>query len=90
MLESDIRMVAYGLWEKEGRPEGRDREHWLRAVEMLRLRGSRTFTFAESRILRENGREVPDVRPGTLMHRAREASALRTHQTPRPEMTLSR
>lgn len=29
--EEEIRRVAYGLWEKEGRPEGRDMELWLRA-----------------------------------------------------------
>jgi Protein of unknown function (DUF2934) len=27
----EIEMRAYGLWEQEGRPEGRALEHWLRA-----------------------------------------------------------
>ena len=22
---------AYAIWEQEGRPDGKDREHWLRA-----------------------------------------------------------
>jgi DUF2934 family protein len=26
-----IREAAYFLWESEGRPEGRELEHWLRA-----------------------------------------------------------
>ncbi len=26
-----IRELAYGLWEKEGYPDGRDEEFWLRA-----------------------------------------------------------
>lgn len=30
-LEERIRRRAYDLWEKEGRPDGRDREHWLQA-----------------------------------------------------------
>jgi hypothetical protein len=30
--EHAIREAAYGLWEREGRPEGRALEHWLRAT----------------------------------------------------------
>ena len=30
-LMARIRQRAYELWEDEGRPEGRDRIHWLRA-----------------------------------------------------------
>ena len=26
-----VRSRAYELWEKEGRPEGKDKEHWSRA-----------------------------------------------------------
>jgi hypothetical protein len=29
--EQAIRERAYAIWEEEGRPDGRDREHWLRA-----------------------------------------------------------
>jgi hypothetical protein len=29
--EDGIRRRAYEIWEAEGRPEGRDREHWARA-----------------------------------------------------------
>lgn len=27
---------AYGIWEQEGRPEGREIEHWLRAEAEIR------------------------------------------------------
>ena len=27
-----IRETAYYLWEREGRPHGRDRDHWLQAA----------------------------------------------------------
>lgn len=27
---------AYGIWEQEGRPEGREIEHWLRAEAEMR------------------------------------------------------
>lgn len=29
--EQTIRERAYAIWEEEGRPEGREREHWARA-----------------------------------------------------------
>ncbi|PDV85505.1 hypothetical protein CO652_26005 [Rhizobium sp. H4] len=29
--EDEIRKRAYSLWEKEGRPEGKHRDHWTRA-----------------------------------------------------------
>ena len=30
--EERIRERAHGLWEQDGRPEGREKEHWERAV----------------------------------------------------------
>jgi hypothetical protein len=34
--EDAIRQRAYHIWEREGRPQGRDFEHWVRAqVELL-------------------------------------------------------
>ena len=32
VLEETIRSRAYEIWEEEGRPSGRDVEHWIRAV----------------------------------------------------------
>lgn len=29
--EDTIRHRAYAIWEREGRPHGRDRDHWLQA-----------------------------------------------------------
>ena len=34
--ESEIRMAAYQMWEKAGRPPGRDLQFWLDAEEQLR------------------------------------------------------
>ncbi len=31
----EIRREAYYRWEREGRPEGRDQEHWLEAEQAL-------------------------------------------------------
>lgn len=33
--EERIREIAYGFWLEDGQPQGRDEEHWLRAVEAL-------------------------------------------------------
>lgn len=30
--EHKIRQRAYGIWEEEGHPHGREQEHWHRAV----------------------------------------------------------
>lgn len=35
MDEAQIRETAYLFWLEEGQPQGRDQEHWLRAVEVL-------------------------------------------------------
>ena len=33
--EEQIRELAYSIWEKEGRPQGKDIEHYFRAKEIL-------------------------------------------------------
>ena len=33
--EEEISARAYEIWEAEGRPEGRDKEHWFRASELV-------------------------------------------------------
>jgi hypothetical protein len=32
-----IAALAYSIWEQEGRPAGRDVEHWLQAEAQLRM-----------------------------------------------------
>lgn len=39
-----VAMRAYLLWEKEGRPEGRDFEHWLQAEAELKAFGKGPVT----------------------------------------------
>jgi Protein of unknown function (DUF2934) len=36
----EIAAVAHCIWEHEGRPEGRDLEHWLKAETQIRLNRS--------------------------------------------------
>jgi hypothetical protein len=35
-LEQEIREYAYQLWEEQGRPHGREIEHWLKAERSVR------------------------------------------------------
>src|SRR4030042_4053423 len=37
--EEQIRGLAYAIWEKEGRPAGRDMEHYFRAERILSVKG---------------------------------------------------
>jgi hypothetical protein len=34
--ESDVAKAAYYIWEREGRPSGRELDHWLRAENDVR------------------------------------------------------
>jgi hypothetical protein len=43
-----IREIAYGLWEKEGEPEGRNDEFWLRAEAILDQEDTLPETPAEA------------------------------------------
>jgi hypothetical protein len=36
LAHEDIAAVAYEIWLGEGRPPGRDREHWFAAIDWLR------------------------------------------------------
>ncbi len=36
--EEEIRLIAYQIWEEEGRPQGRDVENWLKAEATWRER----------------------------------------------------
>lgn len=29
--EQEVQQIAYHIWEREGHPQGRDLEHWLKA-----------------------------------------------------------
>ena len=40
----EISRVAKAIWEEEGRPEGCDHDHWMRARRMLEERGAEAGT----------------------------------------------
>jgi len=56
-FEQAVRETAYFLWESDGRPQGREKEYWFRALERsLRQRGS-------DRELRDNAPPPRDDTP---------------------------
>ena len=40
-MQEFIRNIAYTIWERDGRPDGKDLDHWFRAEPVIRcsLRG---------------------------------------------------
>ncbi len=38
-IETLIRERAYAIWEREGRPEGRERQHWEQAAREILAAG---------------------------------------------------
>jgi hypothetical protein len=58
-----IRLIAYAIWEEEGRPEGRAEEHWYKACELVDAEAVMTAPAAET----------PD--PDWLVRAAAEAAA---------------
>jgi hypothetical protein len=57
-MESDlieaIRRRAYEIWESEGRPEGRDHIHWLRAEAEFREKLAAAISGSRKASLRED------------------------------------
>lgn len=54
-LEHDtVAFCAYMLWDNEGRPAGRDKEHWLKAEAYLRETLARNGKNHHSAVVREN------------------------------------
>lgn len=43
-FESRVRQRAHEIWERDGRPQGRDREHWAQAEAELRAEERKSAT----------------------------------------------
>lgn len=48
-IEERIRSRAYELWEAEGRPEGREVDHWLQAAQEVAAERETTAVGAATR-----------------------------------------
>jgi hypothetical protein len=62
--KDDIARVAYAIWEAEGRPEGCDHEHWMRAKTVIE-EGRAEVEFPESAAPGDQDDRAPrPVQPG--------------------------
>lgn len=59
----EIAQRAYEIWEREGKPVGKDEEHWLLAEEELRQQGLKS----------QKGRKITSEDPAMLKAPRRKA-----------------
>ena len=52
----DISKRAFEIWEQQGKPEGKEQEHWLQAEEELRTEG----------LKKQKGRKINSRDPAML------------------------
>lgn len=66
--EEEISARAYAIWEAEGRPEGRDREHWFRAKAEAEAGGEDSPSSSvgeDPDYVRPAGRKTMDMPPAS-------------------------
>ena len=68
---ADVAACAYLIWEKEGRPHGRDAEHWFQAETLLRAMRA-TEAAAQKSVQAAQATRKPATAP--RKHKARRAA----------------
>jgi hypothetical protein len=64
--EEQIRELAYSIWEQEGRPDGKDMDHYMRARQILEAREAEKAAFKTPAVVRESLPSKPlPTRPRT-------------------------
>jgi hypothetical protein len=58
--EERIRLIAYSIWESEGRPEGKSEVHWLRACELVDSAEATAGETLEPKWLQRNEADAPE------------------------------
>lgn len=69
MKTSDVEQLAYELWEKDGRPHGRDQEYYFEAERLMALRSS-NGALAEAPAKKRTTRAASD-KPKTVGTRSK-------------------
>jgi hypothetical protein len=65
---ADVAACAYMIWEKDGRPHGRDAEHWFQAETLLRA-----MRAAETGAAKEAAKAAPPTSKPAAIPRKRAA-----------------
>jgi hypothetical protein len=76
MPQDFIRKIAYAIWEKEGRPDGKDLDHWFRATAIFRS----TPPYSSVADLFEAGRERRSASSSTARSRVEPRRATSCHK----------
>ncbi len=63
-IQDAIRKRSYLIWEREGRPEGRNLEHWLKAEAELRVEREARPKAARAKRAAAKPASVAVKRPG--------------------------
>ncbi len=79
VTEQQIKDLAYAIWEKEGRPEGKDLEHYFQARQILEERqesslielasSTKAKSPQRSQPPQQSSPSVADVQSGQYHHR---------------------
>lgn len=70
---ADVAACAYMIWEKEGKPHGRDAEHWFQAETLLRVMRA-TEAEAVAREAAKAATPAGKPAPATRKRRAKRAA----------------
>jgi len=70
---ADVAACAYMIWEKEGKPHGRDAEHWFQAETLLRVMRA-TEAEAVAREAAKAATPAGKPAPATRRRRAKRAA----------------
>ena len=63
--EQKVRDAAYAIWEAEGRPEGRDADHWRLAEERVTFDAKTSKSRSgPARTAPKGGEKKPPAKPG--------------------------
>jgi Protein of unknown function (DUF2934) len=65
----DVAACAYLIWEKEGRPHGRDVEHWMQAETLLRA-----IRAAEAKAERKPAKNAASANTSAMVANKRKAT----------------
>jgi hypothetical protein len=63
IAEESVRIAAYYIWEKEGRPDGEDLRHWYLAIAELSPNGSSAPMHAAKKTNTAKRKKISATRP---------------------------
>jgi hypothetical protein len=72
--EKLVRDTAYEIWEAEGRPEGRDSEHWRLAEERISKGEAAQGKSKTATVSKERSKKETAAKPAATKGRTKKAS----------------